>query len=159
MFENVGKNLKQKAEKHVWSVVLVYGFVGAIIGIALAMCFNIDIVGFALFSGMLVGDVIGYFVGRRKAMEYYGFAEIVDCAVQLRQLMDQKTTSVAPSEPICPNCGARCPDDARWCAKCGTRLAGGEEPMSEEDRKAAIFKRWLESELLSDESHRKGEKE
>ena len=29
--------------------------------------------------------------------------------------------------PFCTNCGKQNPDDARFCAQCGTKLLGGED--------------------------------
>ena len=87
MFENVGKEIKEIAERYVWGKAIRYALVGLVVT-CVAVYLPSESTDAAVMAALLVAaicGVIGYSAGKRDALMFYAWGEVVDRVISLER--------------------------------------------------------------------------
>ena len=107
MFQDVGKEIKNIAEGYVWGKTLRYGFLGFAVPLAVLLVVGADgIAGFVSVIAAVIFAVIGYSTGRRDALMFYAWGEVVDRVISLERKLSgecERQTAVVKKVKVAPD--------------------------------------------------------
>lgn len=87
MYKDVGKEIKEIAKSYVWGKAIRYALVGLAISIAVLVMGGME-TGYEFILALIapgIGGIIGYSAGRREALLFYAYGEVVDRIISLER--------------------------------------------------------------------------